>query len=108
MHRVNFYPAMPNQPMIEALLYIATENNPSYLGPLNKEALAKHIINSKGPSGCNVEYVLKLAEGMREIAPTINDDHLFPLEAKIKELLLYRKMEATNTEEVFCTCSYCS
>ena len=108
-HQVEFFPAIPNhQPTMKVLVYIATETNPSYLGPTEMGALAQQIVNSRGPSGCNVEYAMELAKGMRGIAPHVQDTHLCELEAKIKELLQKRKLDETDGKEKLCVCSYCS
>ena len=100
---VEFYPANGDQSTLKVLVYIATEKNPRYLGPANVEPLAEHIVHSKGPSGCNVEYVLELAKALREIAPHVEDTHLFELEAKITEMVREKRVSGT---EKFCTCAY--
>ena len=71
----------------EVLLYIATESNPEYLGPAPASSIARQIVNSAGPSGCNVEYLMELARSMKEIAPIYYDEHLFTLEAEVVRLL---------------------
>ena len=69
------------------LAYIGTKSSPLYLGPASEDHIARQVISTEGCSGPNAEYVLNLASSMREIAPEVNDEHLFSLEAKIKELL---------------------
>jgi glutathione-specific gamma-glutamylcyclotransferase len=54
-------------PFAEALVYIATRDNDDYLGCAPLPAIAAQIRASSGPSGHNVEYVLRLAEALREI-----------------------------------------
>lgn len=67
-------------------IYIGTEDNPNYAGVEDINTIAKHIFASHGPSGSNVEYLYKLASAMRTIAPGTADDHLFALEAAVKQL----------------------
>lgn len=50
-----------------------------------------YLILLSGPSGANSEYLLNLAEALREIAPESHDEHLFELEHKVKELLYHAK-----------------
>lgn len=40
-----------------------------------------------GPSGANKDYLLNLAHALRIVAPAGNDQHLFELEAKVKDLM---------------------
>ena len=83
-----FYPLDDhNMSPFEVLLYIATENNPEYLGPAPASSIARQIVSSAGPSGCNVEYLMELARSMKEIAPIYYDEHLFTLEAEVVKLL---------------------
>lgn len=49
--------------------------------------MAKQIYETYGPSGWNAEYLLNLAEALREISPGARDDHVFELESKVKELI---------------------
>ena len=62
----------------QALVYIATADNPNYLGPADMVRVAAQVSASQGPSGHNVEYVLRLAQALREMAA--DDDHVFELE----------------------------
>lgn len=79
-------PIDSNKCPIKVLVYIATETNPSYLGPAPEEEIAKQVVHSKGRSGSNIEYVLKLAEWMRYILPSVSDDHLFDIETQILKI----------------------
>ena len=87
-HTVCFQPRDDQLPSLSVLVYIGTEANPSYLGPASVDCIARQVAKCKGPSGCNVEYVLNLARAMREIAPGVEDEHLFQLEAELKGLLV--------------------
>lgn len=64
-----------------ALTYVATPANPNYLGPAPLAAIADQVRRSTGPSGPNLEYVLRLAEALREMGA--EDDHVFALEAAL-------------------------
>lgn len=64
-------------PPIEALVYIAGPDNPNYLGPAPVEAIAEQIRRSRGPSGDNLEYVLRLAEALSEMGA--DDPHVAEL-----------------------------
>ena len=56
------------------LLYLATPSNPNYLGPASLEAIASQVLASSGPSGSNLEYVLRLAESLKQICPDLDPD----------------------------------
>ncbi|KAJ2959283.1 hypothetical protein NQZ79_g5190 [Umbelopsis isabellina] len=75
----------------QALVYIATTDNEAYVGNAPLDDIAKQIAVSHGPSGANAEYLLNLAEALREIAPESHDEHLFELEHKVKEILYHAK-----------------
>jgi cation transport regulator ChaC len=63
---------------VRALLYVATPDNPNYLGPAPLPEIAEQIRRSSGPSGSNVEYVLRLAEFLRSV--DANEPHVFEIE----------------------------
>lgn len=84
---VDFFPHGQNQSPVPALVYIATPDNPLYLGPASPEEIAAQIIVCKGKSGHNIEYLLRLAEFMRTACPDIQDVHLFSIEAAALTLL---------------------
>lgn len=60
-----------------ALMYAATPKNPEYLGEAPLPEIAAQVRRSHGPSGANLEYVLRLAEALREIGA--DDEHVFAL-----------------------------
>lgn len=78
---VDFYAEGESQPPVQALLYIATTDNPLYLGPASAEMIGCQIAMSRGKTGHNLEYLLRLAEFMRRSCPHVDDNHLFSIEA---------------------------
>jgi cation transport protein ChaC len=54
------------------LMYVATDENPNYLGPAPLEMIANQVLASHGPSGPNPEYVVRLAEALRTICPGLD------------------------------------
>lgn len=81
---VTFYPKDIQQPPFQAKLYIATPQNEFYLGPAPLAEIAEQILTSKGPSGTNYDYLINLAQAVRNLSPRIKDSHLFELEALVK------------------------
>jgi glutathione-specific gamma-glutamylcyclotransferase len=61
-----------------ACTYIAHPSNPDYLGPAALEHIAEQVRGARGPSGTNLEYVLRLAAVLRELAS--GDEELWALE----------------------------
>lgn len=72
----------PAREPVQGLVYLAGPTNPAYLGPAPLEQIAQQVLVSRGPSGPNPEYVLRLAEALRELA--IDDEHVFALEALVR------------------------
>jgi cation transport protein ChaC len=62
---------------VAGLVYLATPDNPNYLGPAPLDAIAEQVRASRGPSGGNVEYVESLARALREMGA--EDEHVFAL-----------------------------
>jgi len=60
-----------------ALVYVATPDNPNYLGPAPLPDIARQVLACRGPSGPNVEYVLRLAEALTALGA--EDDHVSDL-----------------------------
>lgn len=60
-----------------ALMYVATAENPNYLGPAPAAEIARQVIDAVGPSGPNTEYVLRLAESLRKF--DMEDAHVFEI-----------------------------
>ena len=65
------------------LMYVAEPGNPNYLGPAPLDAIAAQVRTSTGPSGPNLEYVLRLAAALRAMGA--DDAHVFELEELLAE-----------------------
>ena len=59
---------------IDAMVYLATPDNPNWLGPAPVEAMVAQIRASRGPSGDNLDYLLQLDDSLR--AAGIEDEHV--------------------------------
>ncbi|MDR6983162.1 cation transport regulator ChaC [Rheinheimera pacifica] len=70
---------------IEGVVYLASADNAAYLGPASDAEIAAHIARSLGPSGPNSEYVLKLAQALRDMNE--QDEHVFAIEGELLKLL---------------------
>jgi len=71
-----------DQVFAEALVYVATRENRNYLGPAPASTIADQIRQSHGPSGANREYVLRLADALREMG--IQDEHVLELDRLLR------------------------
>ena len=67
---------------VTGLVYLATPDNPNYLGPASLDAIAEQVRASSGPSGGNVEYVESLARALREMGA--RDEHVFELAERLR------------------------
>jgi len=63
---------------LQAVTYIATCENDNYLGSAPMAEIAEQVRYASGPSGANLEYVLRLAEWVR--ASGGDDPDVFELE----------------------------
>lgn len=80
---VTFHPTHKEIPPFPVLVFIATPQSKHWLGPTCESLIAKQVVDSCGPSGHNVEYVVKLAMWLRETFPKVWDDHLYTIETYI-------------------------
>ncbi len=67
---------------VPALIYVAKPQNPNWLGPAPLSEMATHIHHSKGPSGSNREYLLRLATVLAERA--VLDPHTEELASAVR------------------------
>jgi cation transport regulator ChaC len=68
----------------EVLVYLATPENPNYLGEAPLKRIAEQVVSSAGPSGNNREYVLKLARELRRLG--IVDEHVAQLAELVESM----------------------
>lgn len=69
---------LDDERQVEGLVYIATEENAAFLGHASDSEIAAHIARSAGPSGPNRDYLLQLAQALREMQA--DDPHVFAIE----------------------------
>lgn len=70
---------------VTAITYIAPEGNAWDVGDERIEAIAARIAQSVGPSGTNVDYLLRLAAALRELGD--DDEHVRELERMVRALV---------------------
>lgn len=68
---------------VPCLVYIGRPDNVAFAGPQDPQQLAEHIYKSVGPSGPNKEYLLKLGEALKEVAPESFDHHIEDLVQRV-------------------------
>jgi len=83
---ITFHPADTSIMPFPLEIYVGTPCNPFYAGPAPLSEIAQQIHESVGPSGPNDEYLFRLADAMRAIAPGVYDQHLFELEQEVRKL----------------------
>ncbi len=69
---------------VPGLTYVADRDNPAFLGAAPLDDIAQHIHRSSGPSGANAEYLLELAEALREL--DAEDAHVRSLAVRLRAL----------------------
>ena len=83
----NFHPA-DGSVDIRCTVYIGTPENPQFVGPQDPQELAKHIFTSIGPSGRNVEYLMRLEKALNQLSPESDDGHVGDLSNRVRDLLV--------------------
>jgi len=71
--------------VLNALTYIAPENNIAWLGDATNESIARQIRTSVGPSGSNTDYVLSLHDALQ--ADQIHDSHIAEIARLLRTML---------------------
>lgn len=67
-------------------MYIGLPSNPQFLGPQDPDALAKKILESKGPSGENREYLYNLGTALVGLSKESGDEHIEDLVKRCRAL----------------------
>jgi cation transport regulator ChaC len=67
---------------VPAFVYVASPTNPHYLGPAPLGRIAEQIRRAHGPSGSNLDYVLRLEATLRALE--IRDEHVSALAALLQ------------------------
>jgi cation transport regulator ChaC len=67
----------------EGIVYIATIDNAAFLGPASEREIARQIATARGPSGPNIDYLMALAQALRELGKP--DAHVFEIERHLGE-----------------------
>ena len=67
----------------QGLVYIATEDNAAYLGEAAERDIARQIAAAHGPSGRNRDYLLELADALRNLGK--DDAHVFAIERHLAQ-----------------------
>ena len=67
---------------VRGVVYIAVPGNPNWLGRADPEEIAVQVAGAAGPSGSNVEYVLRLADSIRSMGA--EDPHVLAVAGRLK------------------------
>ena len=87
-----FQPADPSNSPFPVLVFVATPKSSYWLGPASPQIIAEQVVSSSGPSGHNVEYVLRLADWVHQELPHVQDEHLFSIEEEIRRMIKVRNL----------------
>lgn len=68
---------------ISGITYIASPENEHFLGPDDLEAMVRQIAGAAGESGRNSDYVINLANHLRDMG--LDDPHVFALAEAVKD-----------------------
>ncbi|KAF2831109.1 ChaC-like protein [Ophiobolus disseminans] len=76
----------PQPSTIKCLVYIGLPENPQFLGPQQPDALARKILESRGPSGENREYLYELERALAGLGQGSGDSHVKDLAGRCREI----------------------
>lgn len=89
VHAANGEVGVPTQ--IKCLVYIGLPDNPQFLGPQDPQALAEHIVKSRGPSGENIDYLYQLEEALNGLSKESGDEHVSDLARRCRKIQARQK-----------------
>lgn len=72
---------------LRCLVYIGLPENPQFLGPQDPDVLARRILDSRGPSGENREYLFNLDSALAGLSRESGDAHVADLVRRCRVLL---------------------
>ncbi|KAK4997452.1 hypothetical protein LTR66_003147 [Elasticomyces elasticus] len=84
---------------INCLVYIGLPDNPQFLGPQDPQALAEHIVRSRGPSGENRDYLFELDQALAELSKESGDEHVHDLARRCREIESTLSPNRTKAEQ---------
>ncbi|XP_054713151.1 glutathione-specific gamma-glutamylcyclotransferase 1-like [Uloborus diversus] len=94
---VTFHPRDSKDEPFPVLLYVALPSSHLYLGPVPLPQLATEISEASGHCGHNAEYLLRLANFMKEQLPDVYDEHIYLLDHLVRSRL---KEQNLSVEDV--------
>ena len=86
---------------IQCLVYIGLPDNPQFLGPQDPQALAEHIVRSRGPSGENLDYLYELETALNNLSASSVDEHVSDLAQRCRDIQAKaKKIDPKQSDEV--------
>ena len=74
---------------VPGITYHASTTNPNYLGEASIREIAQQVLSATGPSGPNVEYVLRLQEALS--AMQASDSHVDAVASLVRALSKHKR-----------------
>ena len=98
IQRTPFHAGDESREPFSCLVYIGLPDNPQFLGVQDPQALAQHILRSRGPSGANSEYLLMLEDALDNLDEASGDGHVKDLANRIR--LLQRESSGESMDDI--------
>lgn len=81
--RAQFHFAAERRSPVSAIIYVAPPDNPNFLGEAPFEVMLREVRAARGRSGSNLEYVLRLADSLRELGA--EEEELLRIAERLRE-----------------------